>query len=285
MSKRVSEQMLKKIQQGFNKIAAKADISGISFNPIWAAPENRITGVITHTGQRLIMRHGEIYTTEDKFRRPIILIGTHYGIVAIYRKSFFNGREEWAIEVCPKLVEKGFFQAEFMMLDSDLILNQIDDGTLFQAICMEVENDTDLGIPVSDGIPLPEKNKKAPSKKPVAKPKQTQQHKKRFDDRSKKPRPQQVESSQRTFNNGDHHHDPVTGIDYTFSEGKWKANKPVEVYVELKSEQVNEIVVKGLNTISGRGMTDGVFVPYYESGFKHEPNHGEADNTTFSLAP
>ena len=64
-------------------------------------------------------------------------------------------------------------------------------------------------------IPLPEKTKKAPSKKPVAKPKQTQQHKKRFDDRSKKPRPQQVESSQRTFNNGDHHHDPVTGTGFT----------------------------------------------------------------------
>lgn len=284
MSKRVPDQILNKIQQGFNAVCAKATKVGISFNPIWAAPDNRITGVIMHPGQRLIMKHGEIYTTQDKFHRSIVLVGTHYGIVALYKKSIFGGREEWAIEVCPKLVEKGFFEADFNLIDTPLIFDQINDGTFFQAVCMEVQNDTDNGIPVTDGIPLPEKTKKAPSKKPVAKPKQTQQHKKRFDDRSKKPRPQQVESSQRTFNNGDHHHDPVTGIDYTFSEGKWKANKPVEVYVELKSEQVNEIVVKGLNTISGRGMTDVVFV-VDESGFKHEPNHGEADNTTFSLAP
>ena len=61
MSKRVSEQMLKKIQQGFNEIAAKADISGI------------ILYVCVHAG-RWIQQLGQTFTiiraSPRRCRRP-----------------------------------------------------------------------------------------------------------------------------------------------------------------------------------------------------------------------
>ena len=274
MSKRVPDQILNKIQQGFNAVCAKATKVGISFNPIWAAPDNRITGVIMHPGQRLIMKHGEIYTTQDKFHRSIVLVGTHYGIVALYKKSIFGGREEWAIEVCPKLVEKGFFEADFNLIDTPLIFDQINDGTFFQAVCMEVQNDTDNGILVTDGIPLPEKTKPNNLKKPTTKPKQTQHHKKRFDDRNKKPR--QVKSEMQksvssTFVEGDHHHDPVTGFDYIYTDGKWKATRAIPLHDTLSSvdvEAINDIVAKGLSAV-------GVSAPVLNA----------ADNTEFKLAP
>ena len=70
---------------------------------------------------------------------------------------------------------------------------------------------------------------------------------------------------------GDHHHDPVTGFDYIYTDGKWKATRAIPLHDTLSSvdvEEINDIVAKGLSAV-------GVSAPVLNA----------ADNTEFKLAP
>jgi len=266
-NKRISDQVLSRIEQGFKLIEEKK-IFSVSFNPIWAV-EDKVTGVIIHPTQRIIIPHGDVLTTTDKFQRTFALIGTHYGMIVIYRQSLPREKHvKWVVEVCPKLVEKGFFESTFKVLENDTLIQQILDATLFEAINLEAQKDNSLGITVNDGIeiPPPVVKHKEPKTKPT-------KHAKTYSDkvpRNHKPniKPRRVnnEVAHKTFVDGDHHHDPFTGTDYIFSEGRWKLAKPVPIYneeVKDVSDELTSVVADGLASI--KAVSDS------------------ADNTAFAL--
>lgn len=266
-NKRISVKMLETIEAGFEMIAAKATIKSLSFNPIWAVEDGKVTNLIMHPTQRIIVPHKEIYGTSDRFQRPYVLIGTPYGMIVIYRRSLLKGaRAEWAIEVCPMLVEKGFFESTFAVLETDTIIKRINDGTFFEAIELQVKQDNADGVPVWDGIPIPESAKRPETKKPHQphkgkKPqKNAVNHKHREKTTGKhsvqKVLSKQAEEHAKIFSDGDHYHDPVTGYNYVHDKGRWK---PLDVSVD----ESNTIVANGLQRIAD--------------------SPDAADNTTFAL--
>lgn len=56
----------------------------LSFNRQWLGEKGTLAGVVTDENHRLIMEHGELARTTDQYKRKVILIGTHFGLVAVY---------------------------------------------------------------------------------------------------------------------------------------------------------------------------------------------------------
>lgn len=56
----------------------------ISFNRIWNGPNGSVRGVVDHVDRRIIMAQGEIVKFVDNYHRIVVLIGSHFGTIAIY---------------------------------------------------------------------------------------------------------------------------------------------------------------------------------------------------------
>lgn len=233
MSKRFGLSTVQQIGSLFSKLQEKASIQ-VSFNPIWFDSNGRISGLVSHPTQRLILKQGEIYKTVDVFERPALIIGTHYGSLVMFLQSHVTEKAvRWVYEVSPMLVEKGFFVSTSGVLQLSTI-EHVESGAFHNLIEMEYQEDIQKGNKVWDGIPLPEKKTFVAKEKkpPVQKNKKSSNNKHKKTPLSvaksvfvatevKEPQHSLIETCQSNFDEGDIIYDPFLQKNLVRRSNKW----------------------------------------------------------------
>lgn len=163
----------------------------ISFNNShWYGANGSMAGLIHNEDHRLIMAHGEMAKTTDRFKRRVILFGTKFGIMAIYPTAIQPSRNNvptLSYHTTQSLADtlKAHFTGGGIPLTGKLIDHAnfpfLDPDRLFEIVDWLATYCEERFIYVGDGMKKPEvrrAKKSAPRAKPaqagsaVAKPRQ-----------------------------------------------------------------------------------------------------------------